>query len=165
MGWDRERQREYMREYAKRPGVRERRNAQARSYRNRPETKERAQKKYKEYREDNCIWQKRYRDKNKEKLIAYNKKYREGFKKKVLDHYGAKCSCCGDAHIEFLSVDHIGGGGARHRKEIGSGGLYRWLVNNNFPPGFRILCFNCNLSRGHFGYCPHERESEIAQAI
>lgn len=30
-----------------------------------------------------------------------------------------KCACCGDGHIEFLTIDHINGDGNKHRKEIG----------------------------------------------
>lgn len=68
------------------------------------------------------------------------------------------CDCCGDTHMEFLALDHIGGGGSKHSKEIGRGHLYRWIENNNYPAGFRVLCHNCNLSLGHYGYCPHDRE-------
>lgn len=91
--------------------------------------------------------------------------YRNGIKRKdrnrqlVLDHYGRKCSCpnCPTTHEEFLTVDHIDGNGAAHRKEIGRGAhVYSWLVKNNFPEGFRILCFNCNCVRNTYGYCPHE---------
>lgn len=68
-----------------------------------------------------------------------------------------QCSCCGTKHIEFLAIDHINGGGNKHRKKIGSGSgtLYRWLKRNNYPDGFRILCNNCNYSYGIYGYCPH----------
>jgi hypothetical protein len=30
------------------------------------------------------------------------------------------------------------------------------LIRHDFPPGFRLLCFNCNCVRGQRGYCPHE---------
>jgi hypothetical protein len=43
-------------------------------------------------------------------------------------------------------MDHIHGGGYRHGKELGSSGkLYKWLVDNHFPDGFRVLCANCNM--------------------
>lgn len=65
-----------------------------------------------------------------------------------------KCQCqgCNESNIEFLTIDHIGGGGRKHRLETN---VYRWLRKNNFPPGFRVLCMNCNFSRGRYGYCPH----------
>lgn len=81
----------------------------------------------------------------------------------VMARYGGKCACpggCDEARIEFLTIDHTNGDGAAHRSEshISGGKLYSWLIRNNFPPGFRVLCYNCNCSRGNLGYCPHERE-------
>ncbi len=35
--------------------------------------------------------------------------------------------------------------------------LYRWLRNQGWPQGFRILCHNCNMARGFYGRCPHEQ--------
>lgn len=66
----------------------------------------------------------------------------------VLNVYGKSCSCCDEKVKEFLSVDHVEGGGTSHRRTINGGGggrhLYLWLKRNNWPSGFRILCRNCN---------------------
>lgn len=94
-------------------------------------------------------------DRIKEGQRRYNRKNR----KLVLDHYGHKCACCGETRYEFLAVDHINGGGLKHRKEVLGGatkGMSLWLIKNNFPPEFRLLCHNCNNARGWYGYCPHE---------
>ena len=54
------------------------------------------------------------------------------------------CSRCGFADIRALSVDHINGGGTKHRSEVGEGrAFWRWLVKNNYPEGYQILCMNC----------------------
>ena len=85
--------------------------------------------------------------------------WRTRIKQRVFAAYGgAKCACCGEVQCEFLSIDHINAGGAKHRRETSGYGfnLYRWLVKEDFPEGFRILCYNCNLSLGHLGYCPHQ---------
>lgn len=77
----------------------------------------------------------------------------------ILDHYGRACACCGEAHTEFLALDHINGGGNEHRATTGTRGgsaFYRWIAKNGFPDGYRILCHNCNMARGLYGYCPHE---------
>ncbi len=73
---------------------------------------------------------------------------------------GAQCRCCGEPERLFLSIDHINGGGARQRRELGPGELYRWLLRNNFPPGYQVLCHNCNFGK-HWnnGICPHKKAS------
>lgn len=84
------------------------------------------------------------------------KEYRKKLRSVILNHYGGKCICCGETQKEFLAVDHISGNGAKHRKEIGSSNIYWWIKKNNFPPGFQILCHNCNLAKGFYGSCPHK---------
>ncbi len=86
-------------------------------------------------------------------------------KAEVFAHYGARCECCGETTFEFLSIDHIGGGGTRHREEINKtkhgGSIFMWLKYHGFPVGYRTLCFNCNCARGFSGECPHERLSQL----
>jgi len=104
---------------------------------------------------------------NKEKENSYSREYsrkhseekrleRITLRKEVLEHYGGKCACCGETKYEFLSIDHINGGGSKHRKEI-NGMICPWLKNNNFPDGFQVLCYNCNQAKGIYGYCPHQK--------
>jgi len=75
----------------------------------------------------------------------------------VLLKYGGKCVCCGESQPEFLSLDHINNDGAAHRKEIGQSRLYKWAEDNDFPKSLQILCFNCNMAKGFYGICPHQR--------
>ena len=65
------------------------------------------------------------------------------------------CMCCGEKEIKFLCIDHINGGGVKHRKQIKGGNIYLWLKKNNYPSGFRTLCHNCNSAFGFYGECPH----------
>lgn len=78
---------------------------------------------------------------------------RAKLRKEIITHYGGKCACCGQSIKEFLSIDHINGGGNAHRREIKASGinLYRWLRKNNYPEGFRVLCMNCNWAIGIYG--------------
>lgn len=69
----------------------------------------------------------------------------------VLDHFGSRCAYCGEEREFFLTVDHVNDDGVEHRKEVGGGRLYRWLVAENFPPGFQILCYNCNGAKAKMG--------------
>jgi len=134
----------------------------------------------------NVEYQREYRKKNPGKAAEYQAKYRErdpekvmkqkrdsyhrrrdvtlaksrALREKVLDIYGHKCECCGEHRSEFLAFDHRNGDGAKMRKngEHPRSGqpLYRWIERNNFPSEFRLLCHNCNLSLGFYGYCPHQ---------
>lgn len=101
----------------------------------------------------------RYREANREQLKAWDKQAKWNFKIEVIKAYGGKCECCNETRIEFLSVDHINGGGNLHRKVVGGGfRFYRWLKQNEFPKEeYRLLCFNCNCAIGFFGYCPHQK--------
>ena len=78
-----------------------------------------------------------------------------------MDKYGGKCACCGESELDFLTIDHIYNDGNEHRKKfnIGPGKeTYRWLRRNDYPDGFQVLCFNCNLGkRINKGICPHKR--------
>lgn len=90
-----------------------------------------------------------------------NKRNRK-IKLEVIKEYGGRCQCPGGCDVtepDWLSMDHIKGGGVAHRKQLKVIGLdfYRWLKKKRFPKrNFRLLCYNCNLSRGHKGRCPHE---------
>jgi hypothetical protein len=89
----------------------------------------------------------------------HRKTYRWKLKIDTIKHYGGKCECCNEKEILFLTIDHINGGGNKHRKEIGSGfQIYRWLKQQKYPKDFRVLCFNCNCGRQlNNGICPHHK--------
>lgn len=83
----------------------------------------------------------------------------------VFEAYGGfVCNCCGETMNECLSIDHLNNNGHVHRKEIGSQGsaFYAWLVSNNFPPGYQVLCMNCQFGKKHNGgVCPHQQTETI----
>lgn len=90
--------------------------------------------------------------------------YRAENKLKVLEAYGGKpprCACCGETRIPFLTVDHINNDGSAHRKQLGNKQIYRWLIRHNFPSGFQVLCWNCNITKGMFGKCPHTEDDAL----
>jgi hypothetical protein len=80
----------------------------------------------------------------------------------VLGRYGGKCACCGEREFEFLAIDHIDNNGSEQRTELGHDGkghrFVDWLIKQGFPHGYRVLCHNCNMSMGLYGYCPHQLE-------
>lgn len=103
---------------------------------------------------------------NRDAILARNKNYYKQIKEKVFEYYGGyKCNCCGENGKEFLTIDHIDGGGNTHRKSMGGRGtyIYNWIIKNNFPPMFQILCYNCNLAKAkNNNICPHKKEKKLA---
>jgi hypothetical protein len=79
---------------------------------------------------------------------------------KVIDNYGSKCSCCGEAQIQLIEIDHVDNNGAEHRKQIGSHSdtLCRWIIRENYPTTIQLLCANCNQAKKKFGICPHKEK-------
>ena len=110
-------------------------------------------------------WHQNNRDKSRAtgRKTAYNRKL------KVLTYYSKLdtpiCSCNG-CYVQdplFLAIDHIQGNGAQQRREekIKSSHLYNWIVKNNFPDGFQVLCHNCNFAKGTKDDCPVHKEDFI----
>lgn len=91
--------------------------------------------------------------KPKQVSISQKEKYRL-LRLKCLKYYGDKCACCGETEPKFLALDHINGGGTKHRK--GKGNIIQWIATNKYPPLFQVLCHNCNSAKGFYGYCPHK---------
>lgn len=72
----------------------------------------------------------------------------------IMDMYGHACSCCGESHYNFLTLEHILGGGNRHRKGRAPYTVYKEILAEGYRPDkYTILCYNCNCSRGVYGYC------------
>jgi hypothetical protein len=78
------------------------------------------------------------------------RKNRKNLKIDTMNHYGGtKCTCCGLAELSLLTIDHINGKGGAHRRSLNSDGgahFWRWLRKKGYPPGYRVLCWNCNIS-------------------
>lgn len=144
---------------------------------NREQTLARTKKYNAEHKEQHAVSQKKWNEKNKEKMDAYytqwrsenrekcvekSRKYRAKLRDECFAAYGNKCFCCGQTVKEFLAMDHVFGGGNRHRQDEkalrGGGGIHLYLKKRGYPATFRLSCHNCNLSRGFYGYCPHEKE-------
>lgn len=74
---------------------------------------------------------------------------------------GYTCSCCGVTEPRFLTLDHVDNDGAEHRRVLqgnrAGAALYRWIIKNEFPPKFQVLCYNCNCGKNvNGGVCPHK---------
>ena len=87
---------------------------------------------------------------------------RRRLKLRICAAYGGRCVCCGETTIEFLSIDHKNNDGGKRRKagcypSLGGNSFYRWLLKHGCPQdNYQLMCMNCNSSKGHYGYCPHQ---------
>jgi len=98
-------------------------------------------------------------DGSKEK--AQNRKSRLRARDAVIKYYGNKCACCGETNKGFLTADHIDRQVPELSvvgKKLGHSALYAYLIRMNFPPGYQLLCANCNLGQQWWGVCPHKKE-------
>jgi hypothetical protein len=91
---------------------------------------------------------------NRIRLAEQKRKRKLTNREKVFEHYGEICNCCGEAGKDFLQIDHVNGNGSDHRKTW-TGDLATWVVKNNFPEDFQILCANCNFAKKKGVVCPH----------
>ena len=111
----------------------------------------------------------RHYERNRDAVIARSKEWvarnrgrqyrnaarsREKLLREVLEHYGSACACCGEDNPRFLTVDHCDG---TTEPKLTGHRLRAWMRQHGFPPGFQILCWNCNCGRAfNGGVCPHE---------
>lgn len=95
--------------------------------------------------------------KHKGRLAAYLKQKGAELRQAIIIALGGSCSCCGEHRCEFLAIDHIHGGGRQERKSGSGITFYRKVVKAGIPRDkYRLLCHNCNMSHGLYGYCPHQ---------
>ena len=146
----------YQKEYYSRPETK----AKLKVYRNSPKIKAKEK-------------EKRDRPEVKEKL----KNERIDTRLKVLQYYSKHlsnsdipcCKCCKELIIDFLAIDHIAGRTQMdsepklvklgYSSKLEGSSLQKWIIKNNFPEGFQILCQNCNFSKGkkkNNNKCAHE---------
>jgi len=131
-----------------------------------PESVEAYNKQTQKRRNEQYRTDEKYREKCKERsravMPAVQRERRTKLKAQVFDHYGRICACCGETAELFLTLGHVNGDGAAHRRSLGmgrsGGGATIWLdiIRRDFPDNYRIECYNCNC--GAFrnkGVCPH----------
>lgn len=88
-----------------------------------------------------------YRQKNLFAIRDRERRHRLTNRLIILDHYGGRiCLHCSETRLAALTIDHIDQNGAACRLIHGqTEKFYRWLIKNDFPLGYRVLCYNCNL--------------------
>lgn len=97
------------------------------------------------YREERGIRPRPRRTREEESRVrnAANREVNATLKLAAYNAYGGpRCVCCGEGLLEGLSIDHVNGDGAAHRRTNGNKSgvaLYRWLKQQGYPPGFQVL--------------------------
>jgi hypothetical protein len=104
--------------------------------------------------------EKRRREAAKVAGAPLHRRAQERWKAGVLEHYSGetpRCACCANQYRPHLTIDHAEQNGAAHRRALKAAGdnrhFYRWLKENGFPDGFRVLCYNCNFAAYRLGHC------------
>ena len=99
-------------------------------------------------------------EQKKEQSRLWREAHGSDIKVEVLSHYSdgsVSCTICHEKRMACLSIDHINGGGNKHREDIkirGGSEFYRWLKKESFPPGYQVLCMNCQcIKRIENGEC------------
>src|SRR5262245_39086392 len=108
-----------------------------------------------------------WKAKNYERALAAQRLCGRKLKDAAYAAYGGYvCRCCGEDREPFLSLDHVNNDGARHRRSVDRRKIYKWLKREGYPPGFQVLCMNCNFGKArNGGVCPHQtRHSAISPA-
>jgi len=108
-----------------------------------------------------------YRREHHEEYNAKNRRFkmlhRERDRNIIYEAYGNKCACCGETEKGFFTVDHVNNDGHTERKNgryTSGSQFYRQIIQQNFPPNYQILCYNCNMGRArNGGICPHQEGS------
>lgn len=88
-----------------------------------------------------------------------DKRSRWKLKMDILRHYSGnnapECAWCSESDVRVLCIDHINGGGREHRKSLvgfSSNKFYYYLRSQGFPPGYQVLCMNCNTRKRYEEY-------------
>lgn len=108
-----------------------------------------------------CVYSREYNNLNRESVSKSRRARDLSIKIGVMAHYGhglPRCCLCPETRLGALAIDHIGGGGKKHRTSLSKDGsaFYRWLTSAGYPAGYRTLCANCN----HLAYLVSRKPSE-----
>lgn len=84
------------------------------------------------------------REKQRQRMKGPAKERARKIRKLVVEHYGGRCANCEESRPEVLDIDHINNDGPNHKSSEYKGTLSAWILKNNFPTDFQLLCRNCN---------------------
>lgn len=86
------------------------------------------------------------------------KNLRKAARIEAIGHYSngtMSCRCCGEKTLDFLDLDHVDGGGRQDRISNKNTHTSLLVKKRGYPPGFQVLCRNCNWAKHLYGACPY----------
>jgi len=79
-----------------------------------------------------------------EKHKESNRQCHARLRQRVIDALGGVCTKCGWDDPRALHVDHVHGGGGKHRKSMSGTALYKHFIANAHTGEYELLCSNHN---------------------
>lgn len=102
---------------------------------------------YEARRDKALLYSREHYQANKETRKKQATFLRQAVVKQIHAHLGSKCALCGFSNPVALQIDHLDGGGYRHRK-VASGGMQYYKEILAGIKNYQILCANCNFIEG-----------------
>lgn len=79
------------------------------------------------------------------------KHHNDAIKQRVVDYYGKGSGCCypecDETDLDCLVIDHVNGRSLRDMHVKTGLDFYRWLIKNDFPRSYQVLCWNHNAKK------------------
>ena len=100
-----------------------------------------------------CLLSTNYQETHREKCRQAARARHARIKIEALQHYSMgkpKCAACFEGDTDVLCIDHINGGGKKHRQRLNTNGgtsIFYSLRRENYPEGYQVLCANCNMKK------------------
>jgi len=101
----------------------------------------------------------RWNRENNDRFLANQVRRRKEIKAEIVRGYG------GEKEIAFLTLEHINGGGRKHREHAGSLAVYREVIKKDFPSEYTVLRMNCNFARRFGRECPNQEKGNIRDEL
>lgn len=88
----------------------------------------------------------RARYRHRPEVVSAQARYYHKNRLSIVGLYGARCALCNCEHTNFLEIDHVCGGGKRHRDQCGSQhSMFSAILAEGYRPDkYRVLYKACN---------------------
>lgn len=110
----------------------------------------------------------------KRRNSANAQRYAKQLRLEMIAAYGGDCTCCGERTYEFMTLEHVGGGGNEERRRYSpnaksSNGANHLIIirlrREGWPKGkYTVLCANCNMATKYGRTCPHQQNKNSLQS-